>query len=252
MISEILQQQIIKHAQKEYPKECCGLLVSCKSEVLYFPCTNLAKGEEHFILDPRDYALAANRGEVLAVVHSHPDSSPEPSQADKTACEATGVLWYILSYPALKWVLLKPTGFLAPLVGRQWAHGVQDCYTIIRDWYRLERSINLPDFFRADEWWLKGENLYLDNFEKAGFLKMPQKTELQVGDVILMQIHAGVPNHAAIYLGDDIILHHLYNRLSTKDTWGGYWRKHAVAILRYDSTKEDGDIARRAWQEVWG
>jgi cell wall-associated NlpC family hydrolase len=127
-----------------------------------------------------------------------------------------------------------PEGYTAPLLGRMWCHGVLDCYSLIRDWYRLERGIVLPDFTRSDEWWLKNQNLYVDNFRAAGFTRIVDEDALQPGDVLLMQIMAPVPNHGAVYLGDGIILHHLHGRLSCREVWGGYYKKHTTHILRHD------------------
>jgi cell wall-associated NlpC family hydrolase len=118
-------------------------------------------------------------------------------------------------------------------VGRQWSHGVLDCYAIIRDWYAQEKNISLLDFERSDEWWKMGGNLYLDNFEKAGFKKITLE-DLSCGDVILMTVNSTVPNHGAIYLGDNVILHHVHGRLSTRDIFGGYWLKNAMVYLRYE------------------
>ena len=56
----------------------------------------------------------------------------------------------------------------------------------------------LPDFERDDYWWEDGFNLYLDNMAKHGF---EQVEEPQIGDVILINIGADVPNHAAILCG---------------------------------------------------
>jgi len=50
-----------------------------------------------------------------------------------------------------------------------------------------------------------------------------------------MQIRSknGVPNHAGIYLGDGLMLHHMYGRLSRKDTYGGYWREMTRGVARH-------------------
>jgi cell wall-associated NlpC family hydrolase len=50
-----------------------------------------------------------------------------------------------------------------------------------------------------------------------------------------MQIRArnGVPNHAGIYLGDGLMLHHLYGRLSSRDLYGGWYLESTRAVLRY-------------------
>jgi cell wall-associated NlpC family hydrolase len=118
---------------------------------------------------------------------------------------------------------------------------VLDCYTLIQDWYATQRGVTLPTPCREDDWWLKGGNLYLDNFVSAGFERVPMSDdklprEFREGDVLLMQICAPVPNHAAIWLDDGTILHHLAGRLSSRDIFGGYYRKHTTHAIRYTRT----------------
>lgn len=243
MIDTAIRKAAEDHAAQCYPREACGLLVNQGVEIFYWPCRNdaAAGATDHFILNPEDYAAADAAGDILAIIHSHPDSSPEPSQADRVACEATGLPWHIVSWPALAWASCQPEGYKAPLIGRVWSHGVLDCYSIIRDWYQLERGITLPDFPREDNWWRKGKNLYVDNFKAAGFVEVADGKP-QHGDVLLMQVLSDVANHGAIYLDGDFILHHLHNRLSCREVYGGYYRKHCVKVLRYgDST--DGNTS---------
>lgn len=235
ILNDSVKQEIIEHSKKEFPREACGLVIIFKGKQQYRPCRNIAVGSDNFILDPIDYEKADKDGEIVAVIHSHPNASPKPSQADLVACEASGLPWFIVGIPTEKWEYVEPTGYIAPLVGRTWSHGVLDCYAIIRDWYKQERNIELLDFYRSDDWWKRGENLYVDNFEKAGFHKISQE-ELQEGDVILMVINSSVPNHGAIYLGDGLILHHVHGRLSTRDVFGGYWLKNSVVYLRYENS----------------
>lgn len=230
-MKEETRKTIIAHAAREYPRECCGLLVNAAGKEVYKPCRNMAVGTDNFQLHPEDYLAGERLGQVMAVIHSHPDSRPDPSQADRVACEASGLPWHILGYPTLQWAYIAPSGYKAPLLGREWSHGVLDCYSLIRDWYRDERAEQLPDFARQDEWWRRGDNLYEDNFEKAGFMAVDDPP--QIGDVILMQVLSEVPNHAGIYLGGNMFIHHLFNRLSCRDIYDGYWRRNTRRILRF-------------------
>ncbi|RKP43792.1 C40 family peptidase [Pararobbsia silviterrae] len=225
------------HAESEYPKECCGLVVVARGRERYVPCRNAADTpEDHFVIPAEAFADAEDLGDVLAVVHSHPDTSSKPSQADRVACEASGLEWHIVAWPGGDIYSFAPSGYEAPLVGRRFSHGVLDCWTLVRDWYARERGVVLDDIERKDLWWNDGKSdLYRDNFAARGGVVVPDGEPLQVGDVILMEIRSrnGVPNHAAVFIGDGKILHHCYRQLSTRDVYGGYWAACTRMVLRY-------------------
>jgi cell wall-associated NlpC family hydrolase len=112
---------------------------------------------------------------------------------------------------------------------------VLDCWALCRDWYARERSVQLPDPDRRDGWWDDGHSdLYSDAAMAAAGFKKIAMDDLAAGDLILMQIRSDnlVPNHAAIYLGDGLILHHLDGRLSSRDVYGGYWAEVTRSVWR--------------------
>jgi proteasome lid subunit RPN8/RPN11 len=235
MLPPSLMEKIQAHAAEESPKECCGLVAVVKGRRKYFPCKNLAvTPEEHFALDPLDYAAVEDQGEIVAVVHSHPVTNHAPSQADRVACEQSGLPWHIVNPNTGNWGYCEPEGFELPYVGREFAHGTVDCYSLCRDWYKREWGLELKNYLRRDQWWENGQNLYLDNFEKEGFHRIPV-SELQRGDALLMQLSSPVPNHAAIYIGDQQVLHHVQGRLSSRDVYGGYYAKNTACALRHES-----------------
>lgn len=233
------QAAAIAHAEAEYPREACGLVVVVKGRERYWPCRNIAATpSEHFVLNEKDYAAADDAGEVTMLVHSHPDAPARPSEADKVACEASELPWAIISVEsgaagghATEVLVLEPCGYRAPLVGRPFAHGVLDCYTLVRDWYREEQGRELPDFERRDGWWDDGvSDLYTEHLAVNGFTVIWRKGDplplpLERGDLLLMQVRSRnlVPNHAGIWLGDGNMLHHMHGRLSSRDVFGGYW-----------------------------
>ncbi|MDQ3918514.1 MAG: M67 family metallopeptidase [Acidobacteriota bacterium] len=92
-----LYEEIVRHAEKEYPRECCGLLVGriedggrTRAVLETHPVENtFEEGERHhrMSIEPREYARAERRhaGRGLGVVgnyHSHPDHPAVPSQFD--------------------------------------------------------------------------------------------------------------------------------------------------------------------------
>ena len=232
MMTPDILAAVATQAAAEYPRECCGLVVVVRGKRRYVPCRNLAGNNEHFVLDPADYARAEDMGEIVAVAHSHPNIPPVPSDADRVGCERSGLPWLIMNWPTGAWNVLEPSGYKAPLIGREFQHGILDCFSLIQDYYREVAGIALDTPDRADEWWLKGDNLYLDNYAAWGFT--PVDTP-RLHDVLLMQVASPVPNHGAIWLGDGNILHHQMGRLSSRDVYGGWYRKIHTHTLRHRS-----------------
>ncbi|MBZ4402465.1 C40 family peptidase [Myxococcus sp. AS-1-15] len=224
----------LSHAREESPRESCGLIARIAGELRYRRCRNLAEGHAHFHLSPEDFALAEAEGEVVAVVHSHPNASPEPSEADRVMCERWGLPWLIVNVPVGHWQVLCPSGYRARLVGRPFSHGVLDCFSLIRDYYAEVVGLDLPDFERPDDWWQKGGNLYLEGYERAGFVDVTG-APLREHDVLLMQLRAPVPNHAGVYLGADVVLHHLQASLSRRETYSGFWERITRRVVRHRS-----------------
>jgi len=256
-LSAPLKRAIERHALADYPRECCGLVVAIGDKPQYVPCCNAAEDDRDFKLPAEDYAAAEERGQVLALAHSHIDRDAQPSETDKVSCEASGLPWVVVAVgrdagqntPTVRgWHTFAPSGYVAPLVGRSFHHGTLDCYGLVRDFYVRELGIELPDFTRPDDWWTRPDapELYLDNFEAAGFVRVEDGP--RYGDVILMQYRSERTNHAGVYLGDvdlktqsglppipQAMLHHAMPRLSERVMYAGYWCDITRMIVRHRS-----------------
>tara|TARA_R100000458_G_C8220073_1_gene204725 strand:- start:104 stop:817 length:714 start_codon:yes stop_codon:yes gene_type:complete len=234
-ITEEVKEKALTHAKEDAPRESVGLVHIVKGRERYFPCKNLAATpDEHFVLDPEDYIKAESKGQIVAVIHSHPIMNHHPSPADLVACEKSGLPWYVVNPQTELWGYCEPSGYKLPYVGRPFYHGVIDCYSLVKDFYQREYNIELNDYHRRDQWWYKGENMYLDNFKKEGFYEITFD-DLRAGDCFLMKLDSAVPNHAAIYMDEMIILHHVQGRLSSRDVYGGYYQKVTEVCLRHES-----------------
>ncbi len=230
----------LNHAKEEYPKESVGLVQIINGKQRYFKCKNIAETpDEHFVLNPDCYEAAEKKAPIVGLIHSHPSTSPEPSPADKVACEKTNLIWYIVNPNTEKWTITKPNGYKLDYIGRQFSHGVVDCYSLVRDFYKREFNINLTDYYRKDKWWEGEENLYIDNFAKEGFKEIPLK-QIKYGCVILINLESNKANHAAIYIGkenkdNNKILHHVQGRLSGIDTYDGYYLINTSKVLLHEN-----------------
>ena len=241
------EESLRTHAAAEYPRESCGLIILAGGKEHYVPCRNIAErsGRRHkFMMSPEDYADAEDVGKIIALVHSHPDHPAIPSQADRVICEKSGLVWHVVRVDGAECIpttaeieTIAPCGYQAPLVGREFFHGVLDCYALVQDWFERERGVLLPDFERRDGWWSdgSGENLYMQQFRSAGFIEV-SLDDIQVGDCFIMQHRSEVANHSGVYLGGGLFLHHLYGRLSTRDVYGGYWKEITRVVVRYQGS----------------
>ncbi|VGQ11674.1 hypothetical protein SB5439_04981 [Klebsiella variicola] len=228
---------IFRHAKEEYPRECCGVVVQKSRVKKYFRCKNITQNPtEQFEIDPEDYADAEDWGTVTHIVHSHPGdgASPIPSDLDYVQCDAHSLPWIIVSWPGGEYNIIEPRGD-RPLTGRPFVLGYADCWSLIREWHSL-RGVDLKNYSVPYAWWEKGENLYLENWESAGFVEVETP---RPGDMVMMRIGSDVVNHAGILLEDNYILHHLYGRLSCEVPYSQYWRDRTEKIVRHKDLKDE-------------
>ena len=253
---------IRRHAIEAFPREACGVVAGGA----YRRLDNVHdEPERHFRIAARDMAEALGQG-LEAVVHSHPGGPDCPNADDMASQIATAVPWGIVSTDGAN--ATEPFWFgdqapVPPLLDRTFRHGVTDCLSLIRDLYRLPRAaveaqlgvkdwpfdaVTIPEFPRTWEWWLRdGEanpNFYETCFAAAGFTEVDDGPK--VGDVFRLRTpKSRVANHAGVYLGRGLAIHHLTSklpvdptRLAKRDPVGSWsnmlreyrWLRHAGSL----------------------
>jgi len=87
-------QQMHKHAETDYPNECCGFFYGLEGDIRQVRITrkveNAKEGDQRrrFQIAPKDYQEAEKYAidhdlDLLGVYHSHPDHPAEPSEHDR-------------------------------------------------------------------------------------------------------------------------------------------------------------------------
>ncbi|MEJ7929841.1 NlpC/P60 family protein [Ramlibacter sp. AN1015] len=232
-----------RHALQDYPREAAGVLVGAG----YVPCLNVAENPDRdFAISGEELArIELEHGRVKAVLHSHPyhpKQAPEhpaewPSQMDMQCWLRGAVPWGIAATDGegITPLLWLDESAPEPLVGREFVWGVNDCYSLVRDWFKQQRGVVLPNFAREWRHWDKGVSMYDELFAGAGFVEITAE-QVQPGDCVLMRLHGSISSHAAVVTGPDEILHHLFHRLSGYDRLSK-WRRAITKWVRYEGDK---------------
>lgn len=232
------------HVLADYPREAVG----CVVDGLYIPCENKhPQPEDGFVLKAKDQILIEQEhGPIKCILHSHTyspsDASqyhPEwPSHQDMIDWLKGTTPWGIVATDGkgvsrISWL---DDNDRPPLLGRTFAWGINDCFSLVRDYYKEKLGIELKNIPRAWAWEARGEELFVKNFEKFGFKKI-LKSEAKEGDVILYQIKARTPNHCAVITGPNEIMHHLPQRESELRPRTGYEAAEKL-FLRHKDVKD--------------
>ncbi len=100
-----------KDATKAYPEECCGLLIDIDGIETYWKCKNISGTykEKSFVIDPLDYANGEDQGEVLGIVHSHPDGDFTFSHTDRMACKYIDLPFYLVEPKSKSIIVIYPS-----------------------------------------------------------------------------------------------------------------------------------------------
>lgn len=242
MFDPVVIQSIKDHAIEAFPEESCGIVITRDDGThSYRPAPNIAADPlNSFHLDER--LLIGLGPRVAAIVHSHPNGPDHPSQLDMEQQVAWNVPFGIVSTDGTG--CLEPFFWgdavpVPPLIGRGFRHGVTDCYALVRDYFRVNLNVTLREYPREWGWWQQGSRLYEDFFGREGFTRIDQ-SQVRDHDCFLAQIRSDTPNHAGVYVGGNLILHHLTanqasdpTRISRRDpvsSWSkficGFWLRH--------------------------
>jgi len=228
--------------------------VGIQQRVMHYhprPVLGYVKDDKYYDIQPQSLLTAGEMAKAIgadALIFSIPSLIAFPDKEMMEIQRKVGIAFGIIggtdqdATEVFFWGGKTP---ISPIIGRQFIHGIWDCYSLVKDTFALGKnalreqeltdwpydSIKLPEVPRDDAWWDKGANLYIDWLKPAGFIEI-KKEEARAGDGFLMPIRSTVMNHAGLVVSDNEILHHLPTRLSRREN-AGMWRYQAEMWVRY-------------------
>ncbi len=89
----------------------------------------------------------------------------------------------------------------------------------------------MPDYDRPKDL-VTSKSIFLDQAKNCNFKQINFEDRTQ-NDVLIMKLGTKNPMHAAIFLGNNRILHQKYESLSCIENYNAYYRRSTKAVFRY-------------------
>ncbi|MGV2866461.1 C40 family peptidase [Achromobacter sp. AGC39] len=233
-------------AVRAYPEEACGFIVQNGSKAFAVEVKNRHEDPlQHFRIAREDRIEAQARGTILGVWHTHPGRTSDPSDADRVGIEATHLPWLIQGltqtadgkFEFARHGVYTPEGFQMPYEGRPYVAGCFDCWSLVVDYMAREHNVLLNRYPYTQADGTPGFHLFdTDAYVDEGLVLLTDRKKVFLpGDILFMQVLDGNrPDHCAVYIGDDRILHHNHGRNSSIDVFGTR-SKYVTHHLRHES-----------------
>lgn len=199
------------HTLACYPEEMCGGVTKDS----FIPFTNSSEDKlNSFAITALELLQA---GELIAIVHSHcrDRKIPEvfdtrtPSLADVLGQKASGLPWLIVCSEGetVTRALEFPRDSSSNYLGRPFIWFVNDCYSLVQDYYKHELGILLPDHKANVDFCDLNISGYLfeDFIVEYGFEECYNGVNLGNGNLLVLDYGGKIQNHLGIYHNGNVI-----------------------------------------------
>lgn len=230
MLTLRLKQEIRNYASQFIGEEIGGLLIQKNGEVQFFPCTNLSYNKNNsYILSYLDYLKAEKYGKIIAQVHSQENDGS--SLLDNISAHDFNLYSIIYCWKSDKFYIIKPE--LKDYLYKDFIIGTNDCFSLMRNYFKQELNIHINNFNREDNWYVISPNLIADNFSKEGFIEIDDVGKLKTNDIFLFGNNKSELYHIGIYQGNNLFLHHPRDSKSCIEDLNLHWLNKLMVIIRH-------------------
>lgn len=242
MIDNRIKNFIKRHSREIYPDEACGFIVQKSNKFLCIKCKNISKTPNiTFEISPYDYLnIKNNTDKIHYIYHSHPNLNNDKcsfSEKDKNCSEVLNIPMILFCLENHELNVFTPNDIKYNYIGRYYEYGKYDCFSLIVDFLKNERNINIK-YDKKDlyiDHLIFYKNFLEDQFKKIflenNFIILNKNETLQDDDILLFDMfNDSCPKHLGIYLGQETFLHQPYSRLSRiENNWNIYKNKiHSI------------------------
>jgi proteasome lid subunit RPN8/RPN11 len=228
-------------ALKKMQEEICGLIYFNEKEYKFdiYPCKNKSENKKNnFTISPQDYLNCSSLGKIIACYHSHINDNIDFSEIDKNNSNVYNIHYILYNVKHDYFNFYSPNKENNPYIGRPFVLGKSDCFTLMKEYAIKEEKVNIQ--FPKDLVYPRHlediKDLYENNFKNQGFIKLDKNAKLEKSDGIMMMfpsVSDKFPTHAAVYIGNGLILHQPFNSFSCVNIYDNFFKKHTSYVLRY-------------------
>lgn len=215
-----------------YPQESCGFILE-NDEVIF--CQNVSETpEKAFTINPEEFVKYL--GKIKYIFHSHCVDIKKgkfldprtPSVTDIEYQKASGVPWLIFATEG--WNVSDPIEVPRTpntnYTGRPFIWFINDCYTLVQDYYKFEFGIELKEYILHDYTAArKTDKIFEEFITDYGFEEVEGLDNLQNGDLFIIDNSGFAENHLGIYHNGKLLHQNLISCEEPIENYLGKYRK---------------------------
>ena len=220
----------IEHAKEMFPNESCGAIIN--DEYIRFKNESDTPESQFEIKDSLWFSLYVN-DEIDCIVHSHNDynkASLLDQQQQQELCIPSLII--NLRNRSVIDCIVFGEDKIVPLEGRPFFYGVFDCFSLVRDYLKLNHDVIVPNPPHEWEFWADGIDLIEQSLSESPLIEIDLAGPYELGDVLFYN-HGGTKyiNHMAVICGKSLAMHHVLNNCSGKYPIM-FMRKYLTKVMR--------------------
>jgi proteasome lid subunit RPN8/RPN11 len=233
MIDKKIKNFIKQQSIKDFPMESCGFIVKNNKSFICIPCKNISKSpEKTFEISSIDFLKTkALYNKIYYIYHSHVNEQDDYFSEEDEKCSENlniPIILYHLKKDLYK--IYSPVEISSNYIGRFYEYKKYDCFTLIKDFYKNEKNINLNVSYEEN---LNDVDIKdkIYNFHKVNNFEILDKNQgLKLYDILFFSGFG--TKHLGLYLGENKILHQPMFGFSKIENYCNFYRRHTDLILR--------------------
>jgi hypothetical protein len=173
---------------------------------------------------------------IYYIYHSHTNENCDFSETDKVCSENLNLPIILYNIKKNIFKIHNPIKIQDDFIGRYYQYGKHDCFTLIQEFYKKEKSIELK---YNEEFYLKSLQQIDIKSEIYKFIinndfkVIDDKESLELHDILLIDIFGeNEIKHFALYMGQNKILHQPINTFSKIENYCNFYKRRTKLAFR--------------------